>query len=150
LAGDSNTLTDWIEIPTISTTKCSECHREITPGLALRSKSTRSIKHLNCIKDHDMKVIKHLRNRQMDSNLTESFNREFIQKPGRIELKCFISGHLTGCQRCVFNNSCEIKLISQSCVCEACMSQMREKELISLDLYHDAFLKKAKFTSRQY
>lgn len=44
----SNNASDWIPITLKFRGKCVECGKEITSGLALWSKSTRAIKHLDC------------------------------------------------------------------------------------------------------
>lgn len=146
MAEDSNTLTDWIEIPTTSTTKCSECHHEIMPGLALWSKSAKLIKHLTCKKEKHLVNEKHTEHKIFTADVAGSSSRGWIQKPGTIELKCFICGHLAGCQRCIFTNSCDREIVSQLCICEGCMGQMLEEDSKSMDLYQKAFLKKAKIT----
>jgi hypothetical protein len=147
LAEDSNTLTDWIEIPTTSTTKCSECHYDITPGLALWSKSAKLTKHLTCKKKQHLLNERYSEHKISTADVAGSSSRGWIQKTQTIELKCFICGHLAGCQKCRFTNSCDREIVSQLCVCEVCMDQMLENDSTSLNLYQKAFIKKAKITT---
>ncbi|MGA9842515.1 MAG: hypothetical protein WBP64_08460 [Nitrososphaeraceae archaeon] len=143
---ESNSLTEWIEIPITSTTKCSECENEIMPGLALWSKSAKLVKHLTCKKERVRGSKCPIMNRSVGAGFAGSSGRNWVKEPEAIELKCFICGNSAGCQKCIFANSCNREIVSQSCICERCMVQMQEGELRSLDVYQKVFLKKAKIT----
>ena len=144
---DSDILTDWVEIPITSRAKCSECGNEIMPGLALWSKSASLIKHLTCKREKYLMNESPTKSKSFTADLSRSSGIDWVRKQETNELKCFICGRLAGCQGCMFTNSCDREIVSQSCICEDCMSEMLKNGLTPLDRYQKAFLKKAKITN---
>ena len=92
---------DWLEITIKFRGKCCECGKEITSGQALWSKSTKTVKHLNCpSRNVDDKAIA---STSLEKTAThDPRKKEFVAAKQRksllqqaIELKCFICGNKT-------------------------------------------------------
>jgi len=92
---------DWINLTVKFTSNCKTCGKRISKGeLALWSRSSKSIKHVEC------------HTRDLSNPTYISINSK--------QLKCAICGSLAGCIECEFEKDCDRSLVSQLCICKKC------------------------------
>jgi hypothetical protein len=130
-----NSETDWILINLKFKGKCIECGKIITSGRGLWSKSSKSIKHLDCSGNS---------NQQSSNQESGSHNQETsIHKRHRktIVLRCFICGKEEPVE-----DEYDIKEYpnlarsrSQSYICQSCLDSKD-----AFEAYRQVFLKKIK------
>jgi hypothetical protein len=136
-----NDLAGWLEIPITFRAKCYECGKEILPGPAFWSDSKKSAKHLKCGKSKSQIEGKTL----LDNKPTIVPNgknfRNFKNSYENIELKCFVCGKAAGCPTCTFSSICDRRIVSQQCICEACLNVKSEKE-DAFKRYQQVFIQK--------
>lgn len=131
---------DWTEIPITFRAKCYECGKEILPGPAFWSDSTKSAKHLSCggLKGQ-IEEAKTLPSSKPPT-VSQGKEPEEIRNPGEIiELKCFVCGKMAGCHSCPFSQICDRRIVSQLCLCETCSSSNNED---ALERYQQVFIQK--------
>jgi hypothetical protein len=111
--------TDWLEITITFKAKCNECGKDVLPGKALWSKSTKAARHLSCDKTgYQIKTTS-----PMDQNTMETAF-ELIKRNSEVtELKCFVCGMKTGCNECEYLTECEQRIVSKYCICKECIKQ---------------------------
>ena len=127
---DATKIKDWLKIRISFRTKCLECGKDILPGQAFWSNSTKSAKHLACNRiDFSEKREK----RTVTTSTSLLSNNLQV-----IELKCFVCGNRTGCKECEHLTNCEQRMVSKYCICEECS---KHEELF--DNYEQSFLVKA-------
>ena len=127
---DATEIKDWLKIRISFRTKCLECGKDILPGQAFWSNSTKSAKHLACNRiDFSEKREK----RTVTTSTSLLSNNLQV-----IELKCFVCGNRTGCKECEHLTNCEQRMVSKYCICEECS---KHEELF--DNYEQSFLVKA-------
>jgi hypothetical protein len=130
---DATEIKDWLKIRISFRTKCLNCGKDILPGQALWSKSTKSAKHLAC---NNIERIDFSEKREKQTITTStSLLSNNLQV---IELKCFVCGNRTGCKECEHLTNCEQRMVSKYCICEECS---KHEELF--DNYQQSFLVKA-------
>ena len=126
-------IKDWLKIRISFRTKCLECGKDILPGQALWSNSTKNAKHLAC---NNIERIDFSEKREKQTITTStSLLSNNLQV---IELKCFVCGNRTGCKECEHLTNCEQRMVSKYCICEECS---KHEELF--DNYQQSFLVKA-------
>ena len=124
----SNDATDWIPISVKYRGRCVSCGVEMTSGLALWSKSTKAIKHLDC----------YAKNANKQASDVQSVSRRY---PHAILLKCFICGKEEYQEdesdlAALYGNK-QRKL--NSFVCQSCLGKDG-----AFDTYRQTFLRKIK------
>jgi hypothetical protein len=130
---DTTKIKDWLKIRISFRTKCLECGKDILPGQALWSNSTKNAKHLSC---NNIERIDFSEKREKQTITTStSLLSNNLQV---IELKCFVCGNRTGCKECEHLTNCEQRMVSKYCICEKCS---KHEELF--DNYEQSFLVKA-------
>jgi hypothetical protein len=124
------TITDWLEITITFSAKCNECDKDVLPGKALWSRSTKAAKHLSCTK---------IDNKAPDVSAQDTVTApvEFVKCEPVMELKCFVRGNKTGCNECEYLTDCEQRTTSKYCICDACSKQEE-----SFHNYKQAFVAK--------
>lgn len=129
---DTTKIKDWLKIRISFRTKCLECGKDILPGQALWSNSTKCAKHLAC---NNIERIDFSEKREKQTITTStSLLSNNLQV---IELKCFVCGNRTGCKECEHLTNCEQRLVSKYCICEECS---KHEELF--ENYEQSFLVK--------
>jgi hypothetical protein len=128
------TVTDWLEITITFNAKCNECGKDVLPGKALWSRSTKAARHLSCGK----KIGNQSKTPSpMEQNVMETAF-ELIKRDSEVtELKCFVCGMKTGCNECVYLTDCEQRTYSKYCICKDCIKQEE-----SFDKYKQSFAAK--------
>jgi hypothetical protein len=111
--------TDWLEITITFKAKCNECGKDVLPGKALWSKSTKAARHLSCDKTgNQIKTSSPMEQNTMETAF-ELTKRDLVVT----ELKCFICGMKTGCNECEYLTECEQRIYSKYCICKECIKQ---------------------------
>ena len=96
---NTTNTTDWLEITIKFRGKCSECGKEITSGLALWSKSTKAVKHIECSARTVNQAIagtnpeEYITHELEKKGFSTARQRKYLEHA--IELKCFICGNKT-------------------------------------------------------
>ena len=130
---DATKIKDWLKIRISFRTKCLECGKDIVPGQALWSNSTKSAKHLACNNIERIDFSEKREKRTITTSTSLLSNDLQI-----IELKCFVCGNRTGCKECEHLTNCEQRMVSKYCICEECS---KHEELF--ENYEQSFLVKA-------
>jgi hypothetical protein len=105
---------DWINLTVKFSSNCKTCGKKISKGeLALWSRSSKSIKHVEC-------------------HTIDLSNPAYVSINSK-QLKCAICGSLAGCAECEFEKECNRTLVSQLCVCRKCYDDKK-----ALENYYDA------------
>jgi hypothetical protein len=130
LKGEQSEIDDWIQIQITLRTLCTECRKEVLPGLAIWSSSRKAMRHLSGNRPSTIGNDK----RHLSELTIGKFNPSV--EPGDekkiTELKCFICGSNTGC--------CQRRLASKYCICYQCMNNQQDP----FDGYQECFAKKSK------
>jgi hypothetical protein len=130
---DATKIKDWLKIRISFRTRCLECGKDILPGQAFWSSSTKNAKHLAC---NNVERIDFSEKREKQTiTASTSLLSNNLQV---IELKCFVCGNRTGCKECEHLTNCEQRMVSKYCICEEC-----SKHEGSYDKYEQSFLVKA-------
>lgn len=104
---------DWINLTVKFSSNCKSCGKKISKGeLALWSRSSKSIKHVEC-------------------HTIDLSNPAYVSINSK-QLKCAICGSLAGCTECEFEKDCDRTLVSQLCVCKKCYDDKK-----ALENYYD-------------
>lgn len=108
--------TDWIQILVTFRSNCCHCGKEVPPGKAFWSNSAKVAKHLRCKHTKDEGVI------TKDKLAIETVvPHNIVDSPQFIDLKCYICGARTGCNKCTFLSECVQRFNSGGyCICNAC------------------------------
>jgi hypothetical protein len=112
--------TDWIQILVTFRSTCCHCGKEVPPGKAFWSNSAKAAMHLRCKHTKDEGVI-----------TKDNLSNEIVVSPNTtdkpqvtpqiIDLKCFICGAKTGCDKCTFLSECVQRFNSKEyCICKGC------------------------------
>jgi hypothetical protein len=100
---------DWINLTVKFSSNCKSCGKKISKGeLALWSRSSKSIKHVEC-------------------HTIDLSNPAYVSINSK-QLKCAICGSLAGCTECEFEKDCDRTLVSQLCVCKKCYDDKKVLE----------------------
>jgi hypothetical protein len=132
-----DSVMDWIPITLKFRGKCIECGKELTSGQALWSKSTKSIKHIECSQGKA--------DQATSISIRESLNRkqEIKVKNKRYEetmiQKCFICDKWVDDEYASFRYSNYIVNKSHSYVCQSCIQDEN-----AFENYRQSFLQKIK------
>jgi hypothetical protein len=118
--------TDWVQILVTFRSTCYLCGKEVSPGKAFWSNSTKAAKHLRCKHTKDESVITK-ENLSIETVVLHNVSDEPVasgtHSPKIIELQCYICGGKTGCQECSFLSKCAHRFNSgEYCICMACGS----------------------------
>jgi len=96
-----------------------ECGKDVLPGKALWSKSTKAARYLSCDKTgNQIKTSSPMEQKNMETAF-ELTKRDLVVT----ELKCFICGMKTGCNECEYLTECEQRIYSKYCICKECIKQ---------------------------
>jgi hypothetical protein len=118
--------TDWVQILVTFRSTCYLCGKEVSPGKAFWSNSTKAAKHLRCKHTKDESVItkeKPSIEIVVPHNISDGALASRIRSPQIIDLKCYLCGSKTGCQECSFLSKCVHRFNSDEyCICMACSS----------------------------
>ena len=116
--------TDWIQILVTFRSTCCHCGKEVPPGKALWSNSAKAAKHLRCKHTKDEGVItkdKLAIETVVPHNIVDETDASRLHSPQFIDLKCYICGARTGCNKCTFLNECVQRFNSEEyCICNGC------------------------------
>jgi hypothetical protein len=128
---------DWIPITLRFRGKCIECGKELTSGQALWSKSTKSIKHIECAQG---KAEQETSNSARESTIR---GQEIKAKNKRYEetiiQKCFICNKWVVDEYTSFRYSNYVENKSHSYVCQSCIQDEN-----AFENYRQSFLQKIK------
>lgn len=106
-------------------TTCYHCRKEVAPGQAFWSNSSKAAKHLKCKHKIDESVLtkeKFSIETSVPHNISDPLP-SWINPPQIIDLKCFSCGAKTGCNECIFLNGCVQRFNSEEyCICKDCSS----------------------------
>jgi hypothetical protein len=139
LKGEQSEIDDWIQIQITLRTLCTECRKEVLPGLAIWSSSRKAVRHLSCNRPSTIGNDK----RHLSELTIEKFNPSDVgtgDKEKITELKCFICGSKTGCRKCEHLVDCQQRLASKYCICYQCINNQQDP----LDGCQECFAKKSK------
>lgn len=126
---------DWIPITLKFRGKCIECGKELISGRALWSKSTKSIKHIECSQGNtDQETSNNSRGSQGQE--IEANNKRYEQT---IVQKCFICDKWVDDEYDSLKYSNFIEGKSRSYVCRSCLQNEN-----AFENYRQAFLQKIK------
>ena len=131
-----NSTIDWILINLKFKGKCVECGKEITSGRALWSKSSKSIKHLDCSVGNFSQASKNEETRphNQDTSTHKRYRKTIVQR-------CFICGKEEPVEDEYDSN--EYPYLagsrSQSYICQSCLDRKD-----AFEAYRQVFLKKIK------
>jgi hypothetical protein len=114
--------TDWIQILVTFRSTCSHCGKEVPPGKAFWSDSAKAAKHLNCKHAKDGgDITKDKLETVGPDNIIDEPHAPRVPSPQVIDLKCFICGAKTGCNKCTFLSECVQRFNSDEyCICKDC------------------------------
>lgn len=118
---------DWIRILVTFRSNCFQCGKEVPPGQAFWSNSTKEAMHLSCNADKDacdkenflsQSISVHELNQESDST----------KKSSRIlEMKCYFCGREAGCNQCKYLAKCAGRFTSdQYCICGNCLKDSQD------------------------
>jgi hypothetical protein len=123
--------TDWIQILVTFRSTCCHCGKEVPPGKAFWSNSAKAAKHLRCKQTRDEGVLTKdkLSNEIVVShNIIDEPHAPRGHSPQIIDLKCYICGAKTGCNKCSFLSECVHRFNSEEyCICKGCSSNGVER-----------------------
>jgi hypothetical protein len=118
--------TDWVQILVTFRSTCSHCGKEVSPGKAFWSNSTKTAMHLRCKHTKDDGVStkeKPSIEIVVPHTISDGAHASQIRSPKIIDLKCYLCGGKTGCQECSFLSKCVHRFNSDEyCICMACSS----------------------------
>ena len=117
--------TDWIQILVTFRSTCSHCGKEVPPGKAFWSNSAKAAKHLRCKHTKAEGVITNdkLSNEIASHNIIDEPHTSGGHSPQIIDLKCYICGAKTDCNKCTFLSGCVQRFNSEEyCICIGCSS----------------------------
>ena len=116
--------TDWIQILVTFRSTCCHCGKEVPPGKAFWSNSAKAAKHLRCKHTNDEGVItkdKLVIEKVVPHNIVDETHASRLHSPQFIDLKCYICGARTGCNKCTFLSECVQRFNSEEyCICNGC------------------------------
>jgi hypothetical protein len=123
---DGILATDWIQILVTFRSTCCHCGKEVPPGKAFWSDSAKAAKHLRCkhAKDEDVTTKDKLPIETVGPYIIiDEHHASRLHSPQVIDLKCFICGTKTGCNKCTFVSECVQRFNSDEyCICKGCSS----------------------------
>jgi hypothetical protein len=123
---------DWIPITLKFRGKCIECGKELTSGQALWSKSTKSIKHIECSQE------KADQGTSISTRESTTRRQEIKVKRTMIQ-KCFICDKWVNDEYAPFRYPNFIENKSHSYVCQSCIQDEN-----AFENYRQSFLQKIK------
>jgi hypothetical protein len=138
LRKDSTQITDWIQIRITFKSKCIECGKDISPGIACWSNSAKAAIHLTC-NEATVQTATIPVNGKVAEAVKIPLDRTDAKQFSTIELKCFICGRKTGCKECEYLRNCEPRMVAKYCICHDCVKQEHP-----LNAYQQSSLQKLK------
>ena len=131
---------DWLQIAITLKSKCIVCNKDVLPGQAFWSKSTKSFRHLTC--SATVTIPESIQNTPKEDEIKQE------NSPGIVEIRnapieellCFICGAKTGCNECSLLQDCTERLESKYCICESCAYGQSDMSRTYRE-YQQAFLK---------
>jgi hypothetical protein len=124
MLSDGILATDWIQILVTFRSTCCHCGKEVPPGKAFWSDSAKAAKHLICkhAKDEGVNTKDKLSIETVEPYIiSDEHHASRVHSPQVIDLKCFICGGKTGCNKCTFLSECDQRFNSDEyCICKSC------------------------------
>jgi hypothetical protein len=132
---------DWIPITLKFRGKCIECGKELTSGRALWSRSTKSIKHIECSQGKaDQEISNSTREPITHGQEIKAKNKRYEEA---IVQKCFICDKWVDDEYTSLRYSEYMKSKSHSYVCRSCLQNEN-----AFENYRQTFLQKIKKLSK--
>ena len=114
---------DWIQILITFRSTCYHCGKEVPAGKAFWSNSAKAAKHLRCRNTEDDVIAadKPSNETVLPHNIIADPHTSHVPSSQIIDLKCYICGAKTGCNKCTFLTECVQRLNSEGyCICKDC------------------------------
>lgn len=131
---------DWLQIVITIKSKCIVCGKDMPPGPAYWSKSSKASKHLTCVQNTNVSPTEQ---KAATVSVPEVKNQDNqIEKPALVEeLLCYLCGSRAGCNECSFFENCNTRTESKYCLCDNC-AYGRQNMAEAYVAYQNAFLQK--------
>lgn len=114
---------DWIQILITFRSTCYHCGKEVPPGKAFWSNSAKAAKHLRCgnTEDDVIAADKPSNETVLPHNIIADPHTSHVPSSQVIDLKCYICGAKTGCNKCTFLTEC-VQILNPEgyCICKDC------------------------------